>query len=126
MMETPVASLLDPPASSVLLADVAWIQGTLLGTLATVLAVIAVAAIGFAMFTGRIDLRKGLTVVVGCFILFGAPAIAAGLLELTDREAAVDTRASGPPVPLAVVPPPLPTAPKNQLFDPYAGAAVPQ
>lgn len=58
-----------------------WLQGTLLGTVATVAAVIAVAAVGFMMLTGRLDWRRGLTVVVGCFIIFGAGALVAGIRQ---------------------------------------------
>ncbi len=56
-----------------------WLQGTLLGTVATVAAVIAVAGVGFMMLTGRMEWRRGLTVVVGCFIIFGAGALVAGI-----------------------------------------------
>ena len=56
-----------------------WVQGTLLGNLATTAAVIAVAVVGFLMLTGRIEWRRGLTVIVGCFIIFGATAIVAGI-----------------------------------------------
>ena len=52
---------------------------TLLGTIATVVAVIAVAAVGFMMLTGRINWRYGATVIVGCFVLFGASSIVAGI-----------------------------------------------
>ena len=69
----------DPAGSSPLLAALAWVQGTLLGNLATTAAVIAVAAVGFLMLTGRIDWRRGLTVVVGAFIIFGAVSIVAGI-----------------------------------------------
>lgn len=69
----------DPAGSSPILAALDWVQGTLLGNLATTAAVIAVAAVGFLMLTGRIDWRRGLTVVVGCFIIFGAVAIVAGI-----------------------------------------------
>jgi type IV secretion system protein VirB2 len=58
---------------------VQWLQGTLLGTLATVVAVIAVASVGFLMLTGRMNWRYGTTVVLGCFILFGAASIVAGI-----------------------------------------------
>jgi type IV secretion system protein VirB2 len=44
-----------------------------------VAAVIAVAAVGFMMLTGRINWRYGVTVVLGCFILFGAASIVAGI-----------------------------------------------
>lgn len=56
-----------------------WIQGTLLGTIATVAAVVAVAAVGFMMLTGRINWRHGAIVILGCFVLFGAGSIVAGI-----------------------------------------------
>ena len=69
---------LDPAGSNVILSAVGWLQGTLLGNVATALAVIAVGATGLLMLTGRIDWRRGATVIVGCFIVFGAAAIVAG------------------------------------------------
>jgi type IV secretion system protein VirB2 len=69
----------DPAGSGALTGAVRWIQGTLLGTIATVVAVIAVAVVGFQMLTGRINWRYGATVILGCFILFGAASIVAGL-----------------------------------------------
>ena len=69
----------DPVGSGVLVSAVSWLQGTLLGTLATVVAVIAVATVGFMMLTGRINWRYGVTVIFGCFILFGASSIVAGI-----------------------------------------------
>jgi len=72
----------DPAGSSPLVAAMEWIQGTLLGNVATAAAVIAVAVVGFMMLTGRIEWRRGLTVVVGCFIIFGAVAIVSGIRSL--------------------------------------------
>jgi type IV secretory pathway VirB2 component (pilin) len=72
----------DPAGSSPLIAALDWVQGTLLGNLATTAAVIAVAAVGFLMLTGRLDWRRGLTVVIGCFIIFGAVSIVAGIRSL--------------------------------------------
>jgi type IV secretory pathway VirB2 component (pilin) len=72
----------DPAGSSPLVAAMEWIQGTLLGNVATAAAVIAVAVVGFMMLTGRIDWRRGLTVVIGCFIIFGAVAIVSGIRSL--------------------------------------------
>jgi type IV secretion system protein VirB2 len=69
----------DPAGSGPLLGALQWVQGTLLGNLATTAAVIAVAVVGFGMLTGRIEWRRGITVVVGAFIVFGAGAIVAGL-----------------------------------------------
>jgi len=80
----PVAALAtpsysDPAGSGVLVSAVHWLEGTLLGTVATVVAVIAVASVGFLMLTGRINWRYGATVILGCFILFGAASIVAGI-----------------------------------------------
>lgn len=69
----------DPRGSGPILAAVNWVQGTLLGNVATAVAVIAVAIVGFMMLTGRMNWRHGITVILGCFILFGAAAIVAGI-----------------------------------------------
>jgi type IV secretion system protein VirB2 len=69
----------DPAGSGVLVSAMNWLQGTLLGTIATVAAIIAVATVGFMMLTGRINWRYGVTVVLGCFVLFGAASIVAGI-----------------------------------------------
>ena len=69
----------DPAGSSPLIAALGWVQGTLLGNVATTAAVIAIAAVGFLMLTGRLDWRRGLMVVVGSFVVFGAVSIVAGI-----------------------------------------------
>ena len=69
----------DPAGSGAVVNAVRWLQGTLLGTVATVVAVIAVASVGFLMLTGRMNWRYGATVIIGCFILFGAASIVAGI-----------------------------------------------
>ena len=72
---------LDPQGSGPILNAVEWMQGTLLGNVATVAAVIAVAAVGFMMLTGRMNWRYGATVILGCFILFGAASIVGGIRQ---------------------------------------------
>ena len=69
----------DPAGSGPIIAAVDWLQGTLLGNVATAVAVIAVAAVGFMMLTGRINWKYGATVVLGLFILFGAASIVGGI-----------------------------------------------
>ena len=69
----------DPQGSGPIIAALSWLQGTLMGHVATAIAVMAVAAGGFMMLTGRINWRFAATVIVGCFILFGAGAIVAGI-----------------------------------------------
>lgn len=71
--------MVDPQGSGVLVNAVNWLQGTLLGTIATTVAVIAVAAVGFMMLTGRLNWRHGTVVIVGCFIVFGAASIVTGI-----------------------------------------------
>ncbi len=75
------AQTLDPAGSNVISGALTWLQGTLLGTVATVAAVIAVAVVGLMMLTGRMNWRHGGAVVLGCFILFGAGAIVGGIRQ---------------------------------------------
>jgi type IV secretion system protein VirB2 len=69
----------DPQGSGVVVNAMRWMQGTMMGTVATVAAVIAIASVGFLMLTGRINWRHGAVVILGCFILFGAASIVAGI-----------------------------------------------
>jgi type IV secretory pathway VirB2 component (pilin) len=121
------AALSDPLAESPFLSASKWIEGTLLGSLATSVAVIAVATLGFMLLTGRASIRHGVTVIVGCFLLFGSAAIANGIrLALGGAgERAVPAETSSGASPLEVVSAPAPPPPQAP-YDPYAGAAVPQ
>lgn len=114
------------PGGSVFAAAVQWLQGTLLGTIATTLAVIAVASVGFLLLSGRTDVRRGAQVIFGCFILFGASSIAAGIIRLADYGDPAPVVTPAPPA-LAVYVPPVTTVKpvKAAPYDPYAGAALP-
>jgi type IV secretion system protein VirB2 len=74
-----LAQVGSPAGSGPIVAAVNWVQGTLLGNIATAVAVIAVAIVGFMMLTGRMNWKHGITVILGCFILFGATVIVAGI-----------------------------------------------
>ena len=74
-----LAQTANPQGSGPIVAALGWLQGTLLGNVATAVAVMAVAAVGFMMLTGRMNWRFGATVIIGCFILFGAGAIVTGI-----------------------------------------------
>ena len=90
----------------------------LIGSVGTSLAVIAVAWVGFEALNGRTSLRRALQVVLGAFILFGAPQIVnsfAGLARSSSGGVSAEVPAT-PPAPAPKVPLP---------FDPYAGASVP-
>ena len=69
----------DPAGSGPIGGAAEWLQGTMLGNVATAIAVMAVAAVGFMMLTGRINWRYGATVVLGLFVVFGAASIVAGI-----------------------------------------------
>ena len=114
-------SLADPSGSGAIVGAVQWLEGTLLGTLASSVAVIAVAWVGLLMLSGRVEIRRGLAVILGCFVLFGAATIAAGIRAAAGSGPAV---ALTPP-PRVAVPPVPPPSPAPANVDPYAGAAMP-
>jgi type IV secretion system protein VirB2 len=113
-------SLTDPSPASAIKSAASWVSDLLIGPLATTVAVIAIAWVGFAMLSGRIDIRKGLSVILGCFLLFGAREIADGLQLAAASENRPSISAVGPQ---PVDPKPLPS--KNALY-PNVGTAVAQ
>lgn len=119
--------LLDPPGSSPLVAAVDWLQGTLLGTVATTVAIIAVASVGYGMLTGRIDWRRGASIFLGCFIVLGASSIAAGIRSAAGAGEGTLSYEAPPAAPQPARPITLPalSPPSPGAADPYAGAAVP-
>ena len=78
-MPTAALAQANPQGSGPIVSALGWLQGTLLGNVATSVAVIAVAMVGFMMLTGRLNWRLGATVIIGCFILFGSAAIVSGI-----------------------------------------------
>ena len=79
VMPTAAMAQANPQGSGPIVSALSWLQGTLLGNVATSVAVIAVAMVGFMMLTGRLNWRVGATVIIGCFILFGSAAIVSGI-----------------------------------------------
>jgi type IV secretory pathway VirB2 component (pilin) len=122
-MYIPTPSLSDPPVGSPIADGVIWVQGVAFGLTATAIAILAVAAVGLLMLSGRIELRRGITVVLGGFILFGASSIAAVLTGLTEsgerRRLPINADFTPLPSPLQAPTPPA------SAYDPYAGASVP-
>jgi type IV secretory pathway VirB2 component (pilin) len=109
-----------PTNASAITAATSWIEAVLTGSVATGLATLAIAGVGFGLLAGRVELRRAAQVVVGCFILFGAPVLVRELTgALRGNSIAVPDMANGP----SVSPPPAPRQPPGG--DPYAGAAVP-
>lgn len=114
-------SLADPPPASAITSAASWVSDLLFGPLTMTVAVIAIAWVGFAMLSGRIDVRRGLSVVFGCFLLFGAKGVADGLRSSAFDETGPVTASVPPPPTFAK---PIPTTNTPNGYDPYAGAAV--
>lgn len=115
-----------PPSSTEALnafaASATWIQTVLTGSIATAIGVIAIASIGLLMLYGRVELRRGGRVILGCFIVFGSAALAEGLMGAARVD--IQTRAQKPPYTTAVISEQTVLAPQPPASDPYAGAAV--
>lgn len=114
------SELTEPAARHGLAAAIGWLQDAMLGSAALSVAIIAVAGVGLLLLSGRLPARRGIAVVVGCFLVFGARGLASALTGAQ----------STPPEIMAArgaTPSPLPQEPKApQPFDPYAGASLVQ
>ena len=115
----PQASLFDAPTSSPIEAAVGWIGAVLIGELALGLCVLAVAFVGFLMMSGRVPIKTGMRVAIGCFVILGAPSIAVGFLRVWEPSSPRAASTS----PIAANPPPAREPPRAD-YDPYAGASV--
>ena len=115
----PSSSLFDAPAEPPIDGALGWIEGTLLGQAAVSLCVIAVAIVGLTMLTGRLPLRKGLRVVLGCFVLLSAGAIVRGISGAWSENNVAAPAVNSEPLLLYQREPLLPAT-----FDPYAGASL--
>jgi type IV secretion system protein VirB2 len=110
------------PQPNAIGASVSWIADTLVGNLATTIAVIAIAAFGLLLLSGHVPKKRGAQLILGCFMIFGATSIASGLMNvLSDRSSPLPQPTS---IPVAVTAPP-PPPPPLEPYDPYAGAALP-
>jgi hypothetical protein len=97
-----------------------WINAALLGSIGTVVAILAIAGLGLAMLQGRIPARRGAVTVIGCFILFSSASVATALVGVSTQPIEeVTVPLVAPPAYAAPIPPPVP-------YDPYAGASVPE
>lgn len=111
-----------PPSDGSTLVEAAnWAASLLTGSVGTIVAILAVATVGFAMLLGRVSVRDGARVVIGCFILFGAPLIGRELLGLARWNSGPVSVEGQPASPAPIV---IPTPPPRNR-DPYAGASVP-
>src|SRR5260221_11686546 len=115
----------DPSEPKAIAAALRWLEAVLLGSVAYTIAIIAVASIGLLLLAGRVDVRRAIQVVFGCFIVFGASTIASGIMGVLGSDGASSGNAVPPPTPVTTVAPPTPASALPGTYDPYAGAAVP-
>lgn len=103
---------------SSLATAVGWVQTLLLGEVGTAVAVLAVAFVGFGMLRGDLRIKDGARVVLGCFILFGAPAISRGMMAWGQfAPVQTEVRVTSLPQSTAIAAPPL-GRPSTNPFDP--------
>jgi type IV secretory pathway VirB2 component (pilin) len=112
-------SLFEVDGGTPMVESARWMAGMMLGEIALGVCVIAVAFIGALMLSGRLPLREGGRVVVGCFVLLGAPVIASGFLAVDSLTASV----SPPSISFSSQAPERPELPKAN-YNPYAQASV--
>lgn len=118
---------MESPGSPVIINALDWIERLLLGSTATVLATIAVAGAGMLLLTGRIEIRRGASIVIGCFLIFGAVTIANGIMAAAQRDSSPAIADVAPPSPVYPQSPnPAQKSQNTPGYDPYAGAALPQ
>ena len=112
-------SLFDQAGASPIGNAAQWLSGTLLGSVAVTLCILAIALVGLLMLGGRLPIKHGLRTIIGCFVIFGAPVIA-GALTLTGKEIAGP---SSLPI-LAAEREDLRDDLPQSNYDPYAGASL--
>jgi type IV secretion system protein VirB2 len=111
------SALFDRPTVSPLGSAFQWVGSFFQNDAAISLCVIAVALLGYTMLMGRWPIRRAALVIIGCFVLLGAPLIAGDILggaQVTD--ASPQVQASGVLYQRADLPP--------ADYDPYAGASL--
>ncbi|MEO0419755.1 MAG: TrbC/VirB2 family protein [Pseudomonadota bacterium] len=113
-------SLFNPSSPPPLSASIDAVSGSTLAEVVTPLCVLTVAFLGFAMLSGRFQVREGFRVVLGCFVLLGAPVLAAGLFSIASSNQGVAVAQAASQA--------TPPSPRQELEpadnDPYAGASL--
>ncbi|MEO1968585.1 MAG: hypothetical protein ABGW87_07735 [Sphingomonadaceae bacterium] len=97
-----------------------WLAADHRQLLAIGLCVIAIALIGMLMLSGRLPVRSGMRVVLGCFVLLGAPVNAEALMGFAGQGSVVPATSTPDETSQHCV-----LLPKS-TYDPYAGASLRQ
>lgn len=95
-----------------------WPLSLLSGPLSLSIASVAVVCFGMLLLDGRIRWRRGISVVLGCFLVFGAPTLTRAFDGVNKRPSSASDGSTSPDLKT----PSLNTTASE--YDPYAGAAV--
>lgn len=106
-------------------AAAGFVAETLTGGLATSIAVIAIAWFGLMVMSGNLSRRRGMQLIVGCFVIFGAPLIAGGIMKTLAGQETPPGPLPAPAAPPLQVPSAVQRPASSNPYDPYAGAALP-
>lgn len=101
-----------------------WIIGLVGGSVATALCVIAIAAVGYQLLSGKLVPLRAAQVFLGAFVLLGSATIASALI----RGSGFQTRiVQNSPIMLKPTSSPVQqdTLLPERALDPYAGASAP-
>lgn len=112
----PQGSLASAPPESAISAATDWVNSLLFGPFATAIGIIAIASIGLALMLGRVEIKRSIWAVFGCFLIFGARGIAIGLISYTTHTETQNMSAQGTNQPTFTL--------NAYNYDPYAGAAI--
>lgn len=96
-----------------------WVPALLGSTAVQIVCVLAIAGLGFGMLAGRISVRRSGLIILGCFLMLGAPAIAVALTGIGRGGGNEGHAAPTSPAPIHV---PNPEA--RTSADPYSGASL--
>ena len=113
-------SLFEPASKSSVFVSNGQMIGTILPELVIPIGTLAVALLGITMLSGRLRVLRSFRVALGCFVLFGAPAIASTFFSLLQVRESQPVTLSANSSPLATPREALPPASQ----DPYAGASL--
>lgn len=110
---------------SVITAAADWVTELVTGPALTSLLLIAIAVLAFTMLSGRLPLRRGSLVILGCFILTGAAEISRSMMEFLPNTPVPALPSSPAPIEVqelpALGPKPERTPSTGNPFDPYPG-----
>lgn len=101
MASVPQISLFDGHSGADIGSSLDRVETLLLGEVATMIAIVAIALVGFLMLSGRMRFMRSLRLIVDCFMLLGSSTIAALLIGIGDEarrpaRIAVDTKNAQP------------------------------